>query len=205
MSLANWYRRLAGGAAVALLAGLCGCSTNPDRIILLPDPEGRVGAVIVHSASGERVLDKAYAEVGVGKGGAMETTQESQAGVQQRYGELLAARPPRPMSFTVHFLFDSATEVAPESLAMLETIKTVLANWPAPQLVVVGHTDRAGSVESNDKLSLRRAESVKALLIKSGIPAQQIETAGRGEREPLVVTADGIPNLQNRRVVITVQ
>lgn len=205
MNPVKMHRRLAGGAAAAVLAGLCGCSTNTERIILLPDPEGRVGAVIVHSASGERVLDKAYAEVGVGKGGALETTQESQASVQQRYGELLAARPPRPTSFTVHFLFDSATEVAPESQALLETIKATLANWPAPQLMVVGHTDRAGSVESNDKLSLRRAESVKALLIQSGIPAQQIETAGRGEREPLVVTADGVPNLQNRRVVITVQ
>jgi outer membrane protein OmpA-like peptidoglycan-associated protein len=69
----------------------------------------------------------------------------------------------------------------------------------------VGHTDRAGSQEFNDRLSMRRAQTVAAFLIKEGIPAQQIETAGRGKREPLVLTADGVANPMNRRVVITIQ
>lgn len=191
--------------ALAALASLPGCSTIHDRIILLPDPEGKVGAVVVHSASGEQVLNSAYAGVGVTRSGEMEKIQGNQTSVQARYGELLAARPPRPVTFTVHFIFDSATELAPESVATVEKLKAVLMTWPAPQLVVVGHTDRAGSTESNDRLSKRRAESVAAFLTKKGIPAEQIETAGRGEREPLVSTGDGVPHLMNRRVVITIQ
>ncbi|HEY4298049.1 MAG TPA: OmpA family protein, partial [Paraburkholderia sp.] len=50
-----------------------------------------------------------------------------------------------------------------------------------------------------------RAQSAAAFLVKEGIPARQIETAGRGKREPLVPTADGVPNRMNRRVVITIQ
>ena len=197
--------RRASAAAFVMLAFLAGCSTPTDRIILLPDPEGKVGAVIVRSATGEQTIDKAYAGVGVTKGGAIEKTMDSQSSVQARYAELLAARPPRPMTFTIFFLFDSATELAPESSATVKKLKAVLATWPAPQLVVVGHTDLAGSQEFNDRLSMQRAESVAAFLIKQGIPAREIETAGRGKREPLVPTADGVPNRMNRRAVITIQ
>jgi len=192
-------------AAFVALVFLSGCSTPPDKIILLPDPEGKVGAVIVHSATGEQTINKAYAGVDVTKGGAIEKTMDSQSTVETRYAELLAARPPRPMTFTIFFLFDSATDLAPESLATVKQLKAVLATWPAPQLVVVGHTDLAGSQEFDDGLSRRRAQTVAAFLVKQGIPAQQIETAARGKREPLVHTADGVPNRMNRRVVITVQ
>lgn len=205
MKAAIRFRRQASAATFVVLAALSGCSTPPDRIILLPDPEGKVGAVIVHSATGEQTINKAYAGVDVTKGGAIEKTMDSQSSVQARYGELLAARPPRPMTFTIFFLFDSATELAPESLATVKQLKTVLATWPAPKLVVVGHTDLAGSQDFDDNLSRRRAQTVAAFLIKQGIPAQQIETAARGKREPLVHTADGVPNHMNRRVVITIQ
>ena len=195
----------ASAAALVTLAFLSACSTPPDKIILLPDPEGKVGAVIVHSATGVQTINKAYAGVDVTKSGAIEKTMDSQSTVETRYAELLAARPPRPMTFTVFFLFDSATDLAPESLATVKQLKAVLATWPAPQLVVVGHTDLAGSQEFDDSLSRRRAQTVAAFLVKQGIPAQQIETAARGKREPLVHTADGVPNRMNRRVVITIQ
>lgn len=204
MKAAIRRRGPAWAAAFVMLALLAACST-PDKIILLPDPDGKVGAVVVHSATGEQTIDKAYAGVDVTKSGSIEKTLDSQSTVQARYGELLAARPPRPMTFTIFFLFDSATELAPESAATVKKLKAVLATWPAPQLVVVGHTDLAGSQDFNDKLSMQRAQTVATFLIKQGIPAQQIEIAARGKREPLVPTADGVPHRMNRRAVITVQ
>ncbi len=205
MKAAIRSRALATGAAFVMLAFLAGCSTPPDRIILLPDPEGKVGAVIVHSATGEQTINKAYAGVDVTSNGAIETTMDSQAAVQTRYAALLAARPPRPVTYTIFFLFDSATDLAPESVATVKQLKAVLATWPAPEVLVVGHTDLAGTQEWDDKLSMRRAQTVAAFLVKQGIPAQQIETAGRGKREPLVPTAEGVPNRMNRRAVITIQ
>ena len=204
MKAAIRHHGLAFAAACVLLPFFAGCST-PDKIILLPDPDGKVGAVIVHSSTGVQTINKAYAGVDVSQGGAIEKTMDSQATVETRYSQLLAAQPPRPRTFTIFFLFDSATELAPESLATVNELKAVLATWPAPQLVVVGHTDLAGSQDFDDNLSKRRAQTVAAFLIKQGIPAQQIETAARGKREPLVRTADGVPNHMNRRVVITVQ
>jgi OOP family OmpA-OmpF porin len=192
-------------AVLAVPVFLSGCSTTPDKITLLPNPDGSAGAVIVHSGGQTQLIDKPYTRVDVVKGGAIETTADNQANVQARYGELLAAQPPRPMTFTINFLFDSATQLAPESAATVDKLKVVLARWPAPHLTVVGHTDLAGSQEFNDKLSTQRAQTVAKFLVKAGIPVQQIETVGRGKREPVIHTADGVPNQTNRRVVITIQ
>ncbi|CAB3762103.1 OmpA family protein [Paraburkholderia humisilvae] len=197
--------RLIPEALFAVLVLLSACSTPRDKVTLLPNQDGTVGSVVVKSATQTQVLDKAYSSVDVAQGGAIEKTMDSPAAVQAHYGPLLAAQPPRPVTFTINFLFDSATELAPESAATVAKLKATLANWPAPHLTVVGHTDMAGAMDFNDKLSMRRAQTVAAFLVKSGIPAQQIETAARGKREPLVRTPDGVPNQANRRVVITIQ
>jgi outer membrane protein OmpA-like peptidoglycan-associated protein len=80
-----------------------------------------------------------------------------------------------------------------------------IARRPAPEIVVIGHTDRVGAVPYNDTLSLRRAERVRDELVKVGIAADRIRVAGRGEREPLVPTADEVAEARNRRVEINVQ
>ncbi|WP_233866817.1 OmpA family protein [Paraburkholderia adhaesiva] len=188
-----------------MLAILGGCSSVQDKITLLPDPDGSVGGVIVTSGKNKQVIDEPYARAEVKTNGTIEKAADNKSSVQTHYGDLLAAAPPRPQTFTINFVFDSATQLAPDSAATVAKLKAVLANWPAPRLMVVGHTDLAGSQEFNDQLSLRRAQSVASFLEKQGIPARQIEVAGRGKREPLVRTADGVPNQMNRRAVITIQ
>lgn len=196
---------LTSAVVIVALTMLSACSTTPDKITLLPDPDGTVGSVIVKSGGKTQVIDKAYTQANVSKGGDIVTTADMQSDVQAHYGTLLAAQPPRPTTFTINFVFDSATQLSPESAATVDKMKTVLATWPAPHLTVVGHTDLAGAQDFNDRLSMQRAKTVQAFLIKAGIPASQIETAARGKREPVVRTADGVPNQANRRVVITIQ
>ena len=199
MNAPIWNDRLRPVAAFVVATCLAACSSTPDKITLLPDPGGTVGAVVVKSSNKTQVIDTAYTQASVKGNGAIEVTKENQSDVQGRYGDLLAARPPRPMTFTINFVFDSATQLAPDSAATVTKMKTVLQTWPAPHLTVVGHADSAGSDKFNDKLSMRRAQTVAAFLVKAGIPAQQIETAARGKREPVVPTADGVPNQLNRR------
>ena len=67
---------------------------------------------------------------------------------------------------------------------------------------VTGHTDTSGSAEYNMGLSKRRAMSVKAELIRLGIPAREIDVQWKGKSEPLVQTGDGVKEPQNRRVEI---
>ena len=176
-----------------------------DRVVLLPDPDGKVGALVIQSAQGEKRLDTAYAGLTVdAKGGLKEATENAES-VRARYGESLDARPPRPQSFIVYFKSGSATELTPESQPTLEQLQSVLAARPAPEMTVIGHTDRVGKLEANDALSVKRANQVRDLLQAAGIRAASVEVAGRGEREPLVETADEVAEPRNRRVEINVR
>ena len=162
--------------AVALL--LFRTTPEPDRAILLPDADGKVGRIVVRS--------------------------EDAASVRARYGALLDARPPMPQSWMLYFVSGSAQTLTPESQAQLDQIKTAIARYPAPEISVIGHTDRVGSQEANDVLSRQRAEAIGSLLQASGIEAQ-MTFSGRGEREPLVPTADEVAEPANRRVEINLR
>ena len=175
-----------------------------ENVVLLPDADGRTGAVTVTTPSGTVVLDRPYAGADVFAEGRIERREEDAAAVQKRYAAALGARPPAPISFTVYFVF-GRDELTAESIAQFDRIKAELAVRPAPEVVVIGHTDRVGAVAYNDALSLKRAETVRDVLVGAGIPGGQISTAGRGEREPAVPTTDEVAEPRNRRVEITVR
>ena len=95
--------------------------------------------------------------------------------------------------------------MAPNSRAELESVFDEVAKRQAVEVQVTGHTDRVGNVADNDRLSLQRAEAVRAMLIKRGIKATFIRAVGRGEREPLIPTADEQSEARNRRVEVIVR
>ena len=68
---------------------------------------------------------------------------------------------------------------------------------------VIGHADRAGSIAYNKTLSLKRAKTVRQALVAEGVARDAISISGRGESEPMVPTADGAREPQNRRVHIS--
>ena len=70
---------------------------------------------------------------------------------------------------------------------------------------VNGYTDRSGSAQYNQKLSVKRAENVAAELVRDGVPKNVIDIQGFGETHPLVPTADGVREPQNRRVEIIIK
>ena len=176
-----------------------------DSVTLLPDSDGKVGAVFVKTAKGEQLLNQAYAKADVSSRGNISTGQDEATAVRERYKAVLAALPPKPASFTVYFLSGSDTELTPASVPVLEQLKTALANRPAPEIVVIGHTDRVGKLEDNDALSVRRASNVRTILANVGVLGATIEVAGRGERELLVPTADEVAEEKNRRVEISLR
>ena len=194
---------LYSNAVVPLPIG--GCDPKPDRIVLLPDPLGHAGAVIVKSASTTQVLDQSFASLEIAAAGSMQSAVLDAAAVRARYGDLLASMPPRPRTFVVRFESGSASRLTADSLATVESLKQALGQWPAPEISVVGHTDRTGNAGANDVLSLERARTVQAFLTSQGVAPNQIEVAGRGENEPLEPTGPGIANAANRRVEITVR
>jgi outer membrane protein OmpA-like peptidoglycan-associated protein len=70
-------------------------------------------------------------------------------------------------------------------------------------LTIRTHTDRGGSDAYNLRLSEKRAEALRALLIRRGIPERAIRMEPMGESQPLVETPDGVSEPQNRRAEIS--
>ena len=192
-------------AALALLL-LVGCAkpTRDDLYVLMPDQEGKTGALSVESGGQQAVLDRPYASARVTEPGRVAAGTVTEQEARQAFGAALEAQPARPSSFLLYFL-EGRDELTPDSRQLLGRIVDEIARRPAPEIVVIGHTDRVGAVPYNDALSLRRAERVRDELVKVGIAADRIRVAGRGEREPLVPTADEMAEARNRRVEINVR
>ena len=104
------------------------------------------------------------------------------------------------------YFLEGKDEFTAESKIEVDRILAELKRRPAPDIVVIGHTDTVGSDANNDRLSLARAERVRELLAKLlNLPEERIQAAGRGKRELLVQTADAVSEGRNRRVEINVR
>jgi outer membrane protein OmpA-like peptidoglycan-associated protein len=85
--------------------------------------------------------------------------------------------------YGIHFNFDKA-KVRPESVAIVKDISLTLKNNPTWTLQINGHTDSIGDAAYNQKLSAARAKAVADALVKQGIAASRLQTAGLGSTQP---------------------
>jgi outer membrane protein OmpA-like peptidoglycan-associated protein len=113
-----------------------------------------------------------------------------------------APEPAAPREFIVFFGHNKSNLTA-EAQNVIREAAAAAKQFGAATITVVGHADRSGSDGYNQKLSLRRANNVKGALVTEGIPEGSITVSGRGETEPMVQTADGVREPQNRRVHIS--
>lgn len=114
------------------------------------------------------------------------------------------AQRPAPRDYLVFFEFDRAN-LTPEAQSVLNQAASTASNNRPAVINVTGHTDRAGSDQYNERLSMRRAEAVAAYLESQGVPRSAMALDAEGESQPLVPTADGAREPQNRRVMIRIQ
>jgi outer membrane protein OmpA-like peptidoglycan-associated protein len=113
--------------------------------------------------------------------------------------------PPAPVQvgpFVVFFDWDK-DELTPQATAILDNAAAAYASTGQAQVQLAGHADRSGPADYNIGLSQRRAANVRAYLTGRGIPDGVITSEAFGESRPLVETADGVREPQNRRVEIT--
>jgi outer membrane protein OmpA-like peptidoglycan-associated protein len=104
----------------------------------------------------------------------------------------------------VNFEFNKAT-LTSAAVDTLEKAFTILQDNPGLKVKIVGHTDNIGSKKYNDRLSLRRAESVKSWLVSKGISATRITTAGVGFSEPIATNDTPEGRAKNRRIEFHVE
>jgi outer membrane protein OmpA-like peptidoglycan-associated protein len=203
---------------IPLLIGLAlashGCATlapaaperpGQDLVALLPDGDGAVGAASVGNGAGRVDLAAAREATTVAAGQAPAAPIVlTQSDVDRIFGEALAAQPPAPRRFFLYFRFESE-DLTDGSLALVQEVLRVAREFPLPRVTVVGHTDTTGAAALNVQLGQRRADSVRALLIDTGLDPSAIDATSHGESAPIVPTGDNVVEPMNRRVEVTVR
>ncbi len=175
-------------------------------VVLLPDAEtNATGRAHVSNPSGTVELATAReATIARSDRRPGPATLLSEEEVERMFGPTLAALPPPARHFTLYFQFES-DELTSESRALMREILAAVKNRVLPEVAVVGHTDTMGTAAANLQLGLKRAATVRKLLIDAGLGASLIDVTSHGEGDPLVRTADAIAEPRNRRVEIAVR
>ena len=117
--------------------------------------------------------------------------------------------PAKPVSQKVTFAADAFFDfdksvLKPEAKSKLDDLVGKLKGINLEVIIAVGHTDGIGSDAYNNKLSVRRAEAVKAYLVSKGIEPNRVYTEGKGKKQPVADNKTAEGRAKNRRVEIEV-
>jgi len=185
-------------AAVVLLTAACAKRrvaaptarpTPPTTIVLLPDPEsGTTGRARASNEFGSAPLTGPRAMTRVTADGPPGPVTTISAGdVDRLFGEALAALPPAPKHFILYFEFESEA-LTKASQALVPQVLNAVKGLAVPEVVVIGHTDTMGGPKANSALGLRRADTVRDILVNAGVPPSTLEVTTHGEADLLVKT-----------------
>ena len=119
------------------------------------------------------------------------------------------APPPAPVSEKVTFAADAFFDfdksvLKPEAKAKLDDLVGKTQGINLEVIIAVGHTDSVGSDAYNQKLSIRRAEAIKAYLVSKGVEKNRVYTEGKGEKQPVADNKTAEGRAKNRRTEIEV-
>lgn len=187
---------------VLLMVGACAAPQN--RIVLLANEDGTPSSLIVGNAGGVSVLDQPGAAVEIERPtSAPKSLAIGDADIRTTWADALAYQPMRPVTMLLYFILDTPNLTA-ESRAELPKLLDLIRQRPAPEVVIIGHTDRSGDERYNYELGLRRANAVRRAVEAIGVPSDLITVASHGGTNPLVQTTRPYEP-RNRRVEITVR
>ncbi len=188
-------------AALLLLAALGACA--PKNYVVLLDND-TPSAVVVTNQGGSTTLDRPGTAVRIPSATrAPETVALSQPEIDRQWAEAIAAQPPRPVHFLLYFVLDTP-KLTPASRSELPKVLELIKQRPAPEVAIVGHTDRSGPTDYNYQLGLQRAQAVRREVEAIGVPSALITVTSHGANNPLVQTRQPYEP-RNRRVEITVR
>lgn len=190
---------------VVFLAGILFDSGHESQVILLPDADGKVGIVEVVSAEGRTLLNEAGQMTKV-SGNAAPTAPQvlSIEAIEKEFASVLAIEPPQPVKFLLYFEQNS-TRLTQVSQQLLPQIFREIEHRKSAAIGIYGHSDRTGSDEYNQRLSLQRALAVREALRGQGADLKNVDVNSHGEGNPLIPTADGVAEPRNRRVEVIVR
>ena len=199
--------------SIAMLASLffCGCSTEPTHPVVSSGEKCEKISITAFLPPVTADLDFQYIlfakDQVIIQGGFQHTLSVARptSSIDQKSLPLpeLSAIPVNAIleTETIHFGFDSST-IATEELAKLDQLVQKIEKTGLIQLRIEGHTDSSGGAGYNEKLSLKRAKSVRDYLLERGIEKPKISLQGFGESQPLEPNDTEAHRAKNRRVTL---
>jgi len=179
-----------------------------DSVVLLPDPDGGIGAAEVRGAADQEPvrLDQPGAGSLVTRDDrAPRTIAVRDHDQQVLFGEALDAQPLPPRRFTLpRFALGTAT-LPPDSADAMAAIAADAARRPTFDLVIIGYADTVGGETFNHRLGMRRAAQVRDGLLAAGLAPTRVILETQGETALAVETGDNVAEALNRRVSVTVR
>lgn len=172
-----------GAGAGAVIGSVTGGRAGTGAVI-----GGALGAVAGNLWS-KRMEDRRYA--------MEQATRGTNVEVSRTEDNQLKLNIPNDISFDT-----GSAAIKPQLRAVLDPFANSLRDDSSTRLMIVGHTDSTGSASVNNPLSIERAQSVRDYLVTRGVAGSRVDTAGRGDREPVAENATDIGRAKNRRVEI---
>jgi len=172
-----------GAAAGAVIGKSTGGKAGTGAVV-----GGALGAVVGNIWS-KRMEDRRQAMEQATRGTGVEVSRTAD--------NQLKLNIPNDISFDVN-----SSSIKPQMRTVLDPFAASLRDDPNARIQIVGHTDSTGSDATNNPLSVDRAQSVRDYLAARGVSAVRIETAGRGEHEPVADNTSDAGRARNRRVEI---
>lgn len=187
-SMSERQKGTATGAGVGAVAGAVISSATGGKAGTGAAAGGVLGAVIGNVWSKKQEERRAAME---------QATKGTGVEVSRTADDQLKLNIPNDVSFDT-----GSAAIKPTMRSVLDPFANSLRDDPNARITIVGHTDSTGSDAINNPLSLDRAQSVRDYLASRGVPPTRVETAGRGEREPIADNGTEAGRAKNRRVEI---
>ena len=183
---------------------VCRTETGENLVIVLPDENGKVGAVTVNDGTNAVLLDSALAAARVTSGNKVESVAVTNDDVDGIFSAALKAQPIPPSRYRLYFVRDSE-DLTEESEKDFEAVFADIDRRSVFEIQVTGHTDTTGDSSYNAQLSVKRAAAIRDKLVARDVPSELIEVYGRGEWDLFIKTKDESTEPRNRRVEIRVR
>ncbi|HHX90491.1 MAG TPA: OmpA family protein [Paracoccus sp.] len=186
---ADTNRTQQGAVAGAIAGGVLGVATGSGNRL----PEALLGAGVGALAGGVigASLDRQAAELRAQLGHNIDV---------RNTGDEIVVTMPQDILFAT----DSAA-LRPDLRSDLRAIAANLQQYPDSTIIITGHTDSTGAMAYNQSLSERRASSVAAVLIESGVSSGRVVPRGAGQTQPVASNETAAGRAQNRRVEIVIR
>ncbi|MDP2226804.1 MAG: OmpA family protein [Moraxellaceae bacterium] len=182
---------------------LSACTTT--TVVLVPDPDGKVGRVNVSNRESSQLLaQQGQAAVVGGKTATIKSDTFNAARISKTFATVLQNEPLPPQRFI--FLFESGSaELSADSQSTVDAILVAIKERNSCDNSVIGHSDRTGTPRDNEVVSRQRANAVARALVARGIGEKCMDIRYYGDTDPVVRTAAGVSEPRNRRVEVEVR